>query len=139
MKKKKKRRRRIPPSPSRRLSPLLPSPLPFLPAQRSNGSRAVLHVSAPGTAVIVALQCLQQFSVVEVVPQLYVEARAEHDAEQLEDRQSQANSPEDDQVILGRLEKLVDTTLKRWIELKLYSYIYSGSISLFNIFSSLIT
>lgn len=57
------------------------------------------------------------------MPQLYVEARAEHDAEQLEDRQSQANSPEDDQVILGRLEKLVDTTLKRWIELKLYSYI----------------
>lgn len=106
------RRRRIPPSfllfPTATPPPL---PLPFLPAQRSNGSRAVLHVSAPGTAVIVALQCLQQFSVVEVVPQLYVEARAEHDAEQLEDRQSQANSSEDDQVILGRLEKLVDATL----------------------------
>lgn len=99
----------LPPlSPSRRP---LPSLFSFLPSQRSNDSSAVLHVSAPGTAVIVALLCLHQFSVVEVVPELYVEARAEHDAEQLEDRQSQANSPEDDQVILRRLEKLVDTTL----------------------------
>lgn len=90
-----------------------PHHLPFLPAQRSNGSRAVLHVSAPGTAVVVALARLKQFSVVEVVPQLDVEARAEHDAEQLEDRQTQAHGPEDDQVILRRLEKLVDATLNR--------------------------
>lgn len=97
----------------------LPPPTPtaaphhLLPAQRSNGSPAVLHVSAPGTAVIVALARLNQFSVVEVVPQLDVEARAEHDAEQLEDRQTQAHGPEDDQVILRRLEKLVDATLNR--------------------------
>ena len=49
------------------------------------------------------------------MPELYVEARAENDAEQLQNRQAQANRPKDDQVILRRLQKLVDTTLNKRI------------------------
>lgn len=45
------------------------------------------------------------------MPELYVEARAENDAEQLQNGQAQANRAQDDQVIFRRLQKLVDTTL----------------------------
>lgn len=79
---------------SRVLPPLL---------RRSNGLRVVLHVSAPRLAVIIALGAMKQFSVIEVVPELYVEAGAENDAEELEDRQAEPDSAQDYQMVLRRL------------------------------------
>lgn len=45
--------------------------------------------------------------------ELYVEARTQHDAEQLEHRQAQTHSAQNDQVVLRRLQELVDATLRQ--------------------------
>lgn len=54
---------------------------------------------------------MKQFSVIEVVPELYVEAGAENDAEELEDRQAEPDGAQDYQMVLGRLQKLVNAAL----------------------------
>lgn len=47
------------------------------------------------------------------MPELYVEAGAENDAEELEDRQAQSDGAQDYQVVLRRLQELVNAALKR--------------------------
>jgi len=54
---------------------------------------------------------MKQFSVIEVVPELDVEAGAENDAEELEDRQAEPDGAQDYQMILRRLQELVNAAL----------------------------
>lgn len=54
---------------------------------------------------------MKQFSVIEVVPELDVEAGAENDAEELEDRQAKPDGAQDYQMILRRLQELVNAAL----------------------------
>jgi len=46
------------------------------------------------------------------VPELYIEAGAEDDAEELEDRQAEPDGAQDYQVVLRRLQELVDAALR---------------------------
>jgi len=46
------------------------------------------------------------------VPELYIEAGAENDAEELEDRQTEPDSAKDYQVVLRRFQELVNAALK---------------------------
>lgn len=80
--------------------------------RRSNGPR-ILHISAPRLAVVVALGALKQFSVIEVVPELYVKAGTKDDAEKLEDWETEPDGAQDYQVVLRRLQKFINAALVR--------------------------
>lgn len=54
---------------------------------------------------------MKQFSVIEVVSELYVEAGTENDAEELEDWQAEPDGAQDYQVVLRRLQELVNAAL----------------------------
>ena len=71
-----------------------------------------MHVSAPRLAVVVALGALKQFSVIKVVPELYIQAGAKNNAEEFEDRQTEPDSAQDYQVVLRRFQELVNAALK---------------------------
>lgn len=50
------------------------------------------------------------------MPELYIKAGAENDAEELEDRQAESDGAQDYQMVLRRLQELVNTALKRHTE-----------------------
>ena len=82
----------------------------LLPGVLSGGRPPVLAVAAPRVPVVVRLD-VEQLSVVEVVPELDIQAGAEDDAEYLEDGETEANGAQDYQVVLCRLQELVDAAL----------------------------
>lgn len=69
-----------------------------------------MGVSAPGVPVVVSLD-VKQHSVIELVPELYVEAGAQDDPEELQHAQTQAYGTQDYQVVLRRFQELVYAAL----------------------------